>query len=60
VAQVVQTDNGSEFSSSFHYHVLDKGVGHRYIRPARPSSTARWSALAASTLKSSSECSTAS
>jgi transposase InsO family protein len=34
--QVIQTDNGSEFGSQFHYHVLDKGVGHRYIRPRTP------------------------
>ena len=34
--QVIQTDNGSEFGSAFHYHVLDKGVGHRYIKPRTP------------------------
>jgi transposase InsO family protein len=34
--QVVQTDNGPEFGSSFHYHLLDKGVGHRYIKPRTP------------------------
>ena len=34
--QVIQTDNGSEFGSMFHYHVLDKGVGHRYIKPRTP------------------------
>jgi transposase InsO family protein len=34
--QVIQTDNGAEFQSTFHYHVLDKGVGHRYIRPRTP------------------------
>src|ERR1700760_4771835 len=33
---VVQTDNGAEWGSSFHYHLLDKGVGHGYIRPATP------------------------
>ena len=31
LVEVVQTDNGPEFGSSFHYHLLDKGVGHRYI-----------------------------
>ena len=31
-----QTDNGSEFGSSFHYHLLDKGVGHKYIKPRTP------------------------
>jgi transposase InsO family protein len=36
VVQVIQTDNGSEFGSTFHYHVLDKGVGHRYIKPRTP------------------------
>ena len=34
--QVIQTDNGSEFQSAFHYHVLDKGVGHHYIKPRTP------------------------
>jgi transposase len=32
---VIQTDNGSEFGPSFHGHVLDKGIGHVYIRPPR-------------------------
>ena len=36
VVQVIQTDNGSEFGSSFHYHLLDKGVGHKYIKPRTP------------------------
>ena len=30
----IQTDNGAEFQSAFHYHVLDRGIGHLYIRPA--------------------------
>jgi transposase InsO family protein len=34
--EVIQTDNGSEFQGSFHYHVLDKGIGHVYIKPATP------------------------
>ena len=34
--QVIQTDNGSEFQSSFHYHLLDKGVGHVYVKPRTP------------------------
>jgi transposase InsO family protein len=34
--QEIQTDNGPEFGSSFHYHLLDKGVGHRYIKPRTP------------------------
>ena len=34
--QQIQTDNGPEFGSVFHYHVLDKGVGHRYIKPRTP------------------------
>lgn len=32
----VPTDNGSEFGQSFHWHLLDKGIGHIYIRPATP------------------------
>ena len=34
--EVIQTDNGVEFGSSFHWHVLDKGVGHVYIKPRTP------------------------
>jgi transposase InsO family protein len=34
--EVIQTDNGAEFQGSFHYHVLDKGVGHVCIKPATP------------------------
>jgi transposase InsO family protein len=34
--EVIQTDNGTEFASQFHYHVLDAGVGHVYIKPATP------------------------
>jgi transposase InsO family protein len=32
----VQTDNGSEFGQSFHWHLLDKGIGHIRVRPATP------------------------
>jgi transposase InsO family protein len=34
--EVVQTDNGAEFQAQFHYHVLDLGIGHVYIKPATP------------------------
>jgi len=34
--EAIQTDNGAEFQSSFHYHVLDKGIAHTYIKPASP------------------------
>jgi transposase InsO family protein len=34
-AEVIQTDNGSEFGSQFHWHLPDKGIGHVYIRPHR-------------------------
>lgn len=34
--EVIQTDNGSEFQAGFHWHVLDKGIQHVYIRPATP------------------------
>ena len=32
----IQTDNGSEFQSGFHWHLLDRGVRHVYIKPATP------------------------
>lgn len=34
--EVVQTDNGSEFQTQFHWHILDKGIKHVYIRPRTP------------------------
>ena len=34
--EVVQTDNGAEFQSSFHWHLLDRGIGHTYIKPKTP------------------------
>ena len=34
--EAIQTDNGSEFQSSFHWHVLDRGIRHIYIKPATP------------------------
>jgi hypothetical protein len=30
------TFNGQEFGASFHWHLLDKGIGHVYIRPRTP------------------------
>lgn len=32
----IQTDNGHEFQSKFHWHVLDHGINHRFIKPGRP------------------------
>jgi transposase InsO family protein len=34
--ETIQTDNGAEFQSAFHWHLLDKGIRHRYIKPATP------------------------
>jgi len=34
--EVIQTDNGAEFQSSFHWHLLDRGIRHVYIKPATP------------------------
>ena len=62
--QVIQTDNGAEFQSALHYHVLDKGVGHVYIKPRTPrlngkverspkSSTDSWTGSSSTTPRSS-------
>jgi hypothetical protein len=32
----IQTDNGAEFQSAFHWYVLDQGISRTYIRPATP------------------------
>jgi transposase InsO family protein len=34
--QAIQTDNGSEFQSGFHWHLLDRGIRHLYIKPLTP------------------------
>jgi transposase InsO family protein len=34
--QVVQTDNGAEFQSQFHWHLETRDVRHVYIRPRTP------------------------
>lgn len=34
--ETIQTDNGAEFQSSFHWYVLDKGIQHVYIKPRTP------------------------
>ena len=34
--EIVQTDNGAEFQQLFHWHLLDKGIGHVYIKPRTP------------------------
>jgi hypothetical protein len=34
--EVIQTDNGAEFQSAFHWHVLDKGIGHVHQPPHTP------------------------
>ena len=34
--QAIQTDNGAEFQQQFHWHILDKGIQHSYIKPATP------------------------
>jgi len=28
--------NGSEYQGAFHWHLLDRGIGHVYIRPSSP------------------------
>lgn len=32
----VQTDNGQELGTTFHWHLRDKGIGHVKIRPRTP------------------------
>jgi len=34
--EVIHTDHGADFGSQFHYHVLDRRIGHVYIKPATP------------------------
>lgn len=32
----IQTDNGHEFQSKFHWHVEDLGIRHKFIKPGTP------------------------
>jgi transposase InsO family protein len=32
----IQTDNGHEFQSKFHWHLLDHGINHLFIKRGRP------------------------
>ncbi|MGW4393354.1 hypothetical protein [Streptomyces sp. NPDC004685] len=32
----VQTDIGQEFGAAFHWHLLDKGIGHVHVKPRTP------------------------
>jgi transposase InsO family protein len=34
--EAIQTDNGSEFQSAVHWHLMDRGIRHIYIKPATP------------------------
>jgi len=34
--QTIQTDNGADLQGSFHWHFLDRGIGHVYIKSATP------------------------
>jgi transposase InsO family protein len=34
--ECIQTDNGAEFQGAFHWHVLDRGIGHVYTKPKTP------------------------
>ena len=33
---MIQTDYGAEFQGQFHWHVLDKGINHVYVKPRSP------------------------
>jgi transposase InsO family protein len=34
--EAIQTGNGSEFQSAFHWFLMDRGIRHIYIKPATP------------------------
>jgi transposase InsO family protein len=36
VSKIVQTDNGAEFQSHFHWHLEQRDIRHVYIRPRTP------------------------
>lgn len=34
--KVIRTDNGHEFQARFHWHCIDRGIEHVYIKPGSP------------------------
>jgi transposase len=56
--RVIQTDNGSEFQTTFHAHVEALDIRHVYIRPRTPHLNGKWSGRTGSTTRSSISCST--
>ena len=34
--KMIRTDNGHEFQARFHWHCIDKGIEHVYIKPGSP------------------------
>ena len=34
--KMIRTDNGHEFQARFHWHCIDKGIDHVYIKPGSP------------------------
>lgn len=36
LGETARTDNGHEFQSQFHWHLLDQGIDHVYIKPRTP------------------------
>lgn len=57
-AESIQTDNGAEFQPGFHWHALDRGIRHPYIKPATPRLNGKASRdPTASTQRSSTACS---
>ena len=58
--EVIQTDNGAEFQSAFHWHALDKGIAHTHIKPRTPRLNGKVERSHRIDAESSTECSTAS
>jgi transposase InsO family protein len=58
--EAIQTDNGSEFQSAFHWHLMDRGIRHIYIRPATPRLNGKVERSHRIDAESSTGCSTAS
>jgi hypothetical protein len=53
---LVQTDNGSEFQSNFHWHLEENDIRHVYIRPRTPHLNGKVERHTAWTNKSSTSC----
>ena len=54
--KMVRTDNGHEFQAKFHWHLMDLGISHAYIRKGTPRLNGKVNALYELMIRSFTSC----